>query len=167
MTIIFLGLGSNIGDREKHLTDAIAHLQPEILAVQISSIFETQPVGYLHQRDFLNIVLQGRTDLEIYELLEKAKSIEHQLGHETTVRYGPRSIDIDILLFENKTFESPDLIIPHPRMLERAFVMIPLAEIDPLLEIPGTSKTAEQIARTWEKTNKVRWYQPPPKTTPN
>ena len=165
MTIVFLGLGSNIGDRKNNFHNAIALLQPEISAAQMSSIFETKPVGYIDQRDFLNMVIKGRTNLDLYGLLEKAKSIENQLGRQKNVRYGPRIIDIDILLFGNTKFESPDLVIPHPRMLERAFVMIPIAEIDPLLVIPGTSKPVTEIARAWKGSNEIHWYEPPPGTT--
>lgn len=165
MTNIFLGIGSNIGDREKNLSDAIGQLLPEITVDQMSSIFETKPVGYLDQTDFLNMVIQIRTDLETHDLLKKTKLVEAQLGRKKTIRYGPRNIDIDILLYGNTTFASPELVIPHPRMLERAFVMIPLAEIAPFVIVPGTSQPAGEIARSWDGTDEVRWHQPSPQTT--
>ncbi|MQG21011.1 MAG: 2-amino-4-hydroxy-6-hydroxymethyldihydropteridine diphosphokinase [SAR202 cluster bacterium] len=164
MTNIFLGLGTNIGDRKNNLCDTVIQLQPEISIDQMSSMFETKPVGHLDQPDFLNMVIRARTDLDIHDLLEKAKLVEAQLGRENTIRYGPRIIDIDILLYGDKQFTSPNLVIPHPRMLERAFVMIPLAEIAPLLIIPGASKPAAEIARAWDGTDEVHWHHSPPKT---
>ncbi|MED3662416.1 2-amino-4-hydroxy-6-hydroxymethyldihydropteridine diphosphokinase [Ureibacillus sp. FSL K6-8385] len=131
MNDVYLSLGTNLGDREKHLKEAIKLLQQQegIVIQKVSPIYETAPVGYVNQPSFLNMALYAQTTLTPFELLEKCQSIEHDLGRVRTIRWGPRTIDLDILLYNNDNIESEKLIIPHPRMFERAFVLVPLMDV--------------------------------------
>ena len=132
MAIVYLGLGSNLGNRENNIRLALEQLKQYQITVQkISSIIETEPVGGLRQDKFLNAVCEAQTPLTPFDLIKTLKSIETNLGRTPTVRNGPRPIDIDILLYRNVMINTPELAIPHPRMLERDFVMIPLQEIAP------------------------------------
>ena len=145
MNQAFIALGTNIEPREEHLTQALDLLETnEYISIQKkSSIYETAPVGYQDQADFLNMVLALQTNLSSMDLLEACQQIEKELGRKRDIRFGPRTIDLDILTFnyENSTVER--LIIPHPRMHERAFVLIPLAEIAPGFVVPVQKKTVE------------------------
>ena len=131
--IAYLGLGANLGDREGNLRRALDLLdsEPSLSVVTVSSTYETKPWGLHDQPNFLNIAVEVQTSLEPAMLLDVAKGIEQEIGRRPTVRYGPRSIDIDILLYGDLVIDwsIPDLQIPHPRMHERAFVLVPLAEI--------------------------------------
>ncbi len=130
MPIVFLGLGSNLGDREKNIRQALELLEADAVIVQkISSIIETDPVGGPQQGLFLNAAAKVETDLSPHDLLRKIHQIEASLGRVRDVKNGPRTIDIDILLYDDRKVNDLDLIIPHPRMRERAFVMRPLGEI--------------------------------------
>lgn len=131
MAKAYLGLGSNIGDKKQHIDQAIDLLSKhqEITVVKISSYYETDPVGYLDQDVFLNIVVEINTSLEPFMLLEYCNKVEEILKRERIIRWGPRTIDIDILLYEGITLKEEKLMIPHPRMKERAFVIVPLYEI--------------------------------------
>ncbi len=132
MAIVYLGIGSNMGDREAHIRDALVLLKEnKITILKQSSTIETEPVGGPPQGDFLNAVLKAETSLSPEELLKILKMIESKLGRVKTVKNGPRPIDIDILLYDNIRMDIPTLTIPHPRMRERAFVMNPLTEIEP------------------------------------
>jgi GTP cyclohydrolase-4 len=142
---IYLALGSNMGDRRGNLAAALQRLREVVTIDLVSSVYETEPVGYLEQPRFLNIVCSGQTRLSAQELLQYAKAIEVLLGRQPTFRNGPRPIDIDILLYEDLTLEQPDLIIPHPRMAERAFVLVPLAEIAPDVVNPTSGHTAQEL----------------------
>lgn len=137
----YLGLGSNIGDTKKNLDIAVDLLKSskDINVTKQSSYYETEPVGYVEQAWFLNIALEIETSLEPKELLTFCQRIEDVLKRKRTVRWGPRTIDVDILLYENYTSDEEVLTVPHPRMTERAFVMIPLYEIAPDLVIEGKS----------------------------
>lgn len=128
---VYLGLGSNIEDREKFLIDAIILLKnhDRISVNDLSSIYETEPVGYLEQDKFLNCVLLISTDLEPYDLLEVIHKVESDLNRKREIHWGPRTIDIDILLYDNIKIEEKDLIIPHKEMWGRGFVLLPLQEI--------------------------------------
>lgn len=142
MHTIYLSLGSNVGDRETNLRAAIAALPLAGVQVkQVSSIYETEPVDYLDQAWFLNCVLEGETDLQPDALLEALRSIQAQLGSKKEFAKGPRKIDLDILLYGNETIATPELEVPHPRMLQRRFVLAPLAEIAPGLRHPSWSDT--------------------------
>ncbi len=142
---VYIALGSNLGDRRANLIDAISQLRRKVNVEALSSVYETEPAYVTAQPRFYNMVLQGRTDLEPPDLLRFLKSIERRMGRVTTVRYGPRPVDLDILLYAGRQVQTPDLIIPHPRLAERAFVLVPLAEIAPDLVIPGESQTAAQL----------------------
>ncbi|QQZ09515.1 2-amino-4-hydroxy-6-hydroxymethyldihydropteridine diphosphokinase [Heyndrickxia vini] len=144
--IAYISMGSNIGDREKNLKDACASLKDnglELLAE--SSVYETDPVGYTDQGEFLNIVVKVKTELLPEQLLKKCLEIEKELGRTRDVRWGPRTIDLDILLYNNENVETEHLVIPHPRMHERAFVLVPLIEIDPGAQLPNATIPLRQV----------------------
>ncbi|HHV28991.1 2-amino-4-hydroxy-6-hydroxymethyldihydropteridine diphosphokinase [Acetivibrio mesophilus] len=128
---VFLSLGSNIEDRESYLLDALNNISAisDVSLKNISSIYETDPVGYTEQGRFLNMAVQISTSLGAEELLEALLRIEKLLKRERVVRWGPRTIDIDILIYGDLRIDTPKLTIPHPRMFERAFVLRPLMEI--------------------------------------
>lgn len=147
MNKAFIGLGSNIEPRKKYLDDAIRLLNQheEIEVVQQSSIYETAPVGYDNQDAFLNMVLEIDTTLSNVSLLEVCQGIEQELGRERTIKNGPRTADLDILLYNNENRELEKLRIPHPRMHERAFVLVPLCEIAPEQVMPTDGKLVEDL----------------------
>lgn len=128
---IFLALGTNQGDRLLNLRRAIAALPPRVIVTGESRIYETPPWGVLDQPPFLNMALAAQTGLSPRRLLTYLKQIERALGRVQTVRYGPRIIDLDILFYDRLVVDQPGLTIPHPRLPERAFVLVPLAEIAP------------------------------------
>ncbi|WP_409290949.1 2-amino-4-hydroxy-6-hydroxymethyldihydropteridine diphosphokinase [Peribacillus sp. SCS-37] len=134
----YLSLGSNIKDRLEHLTSAVRSLagDPSVRVAKVSSIYETDPVGYTGQDCFLNIAVEVKTFLSPAELLEKCQSIERELGRKRVIRWGPRTIDLDILLYNHENIETESLSVPHPRMHERAFVLVPLLELNPSLKDP-------------------------------
>lgn len=135
----YLSLGSNMGDRISHLKQAVSILEghPHIQVRQKSSFYTTAPVGYLEQEDFVNIVLEVQTDLEPLALLGVCREIEEALKRVRVIHWGPRTIDVDILYYEGYENHSDELTVPHPRMHERGFVMIPLREINSSLVIKG------------------------------
>ena len=128
----YLGIGTNIGNRMENLQNAISSLNllPLTEVSQVSNVYETDPVGYDNQGDFLNIVVEVETGLNSDNLLGSALGIEAGLGRIRTVKNGPRVIDIDLLLFGDESKETETLILPHPRMMERGFVLVPLSDID-------------------------------------
>ena len=135
----FLGIGSNMGDKQDNLQQAIKLLQQsdDIDVVRMSSLYETEPVGYEDQAWFLNLAVEIKTAFTPYELLDYCQLIERNLKRERNIRWGPRTIDMDILLYEDVYLNDDTLTIPHPRMKERGFVLIPLQEIAPGLIIEG------------------------------
>lgn len=139
MSKIYLSLGTNLGDKESNLEQALRLLAQEVKILKTSSLYETEPVGFKDQPWFLNMVLEGKTDLSASDLLSFTKSIESEMKRIKTIVNGPRIIDVDILLYDDEKIETEDLIIPHPRMQERAFVMVPLYEISSDLIILGKS----------------------------
>ncbi|MDI3519787.1 MAG: 2-amino-4-hydroxy-6-hydroxymethyldihydropteridine diphosphokinase [Caldanaerobacter sp.] len=141
MTEVYLSLGSNLGDREKYLKEAVKRLKSNknIVLKKLSPIYETKPVGYLEQDNFLNAAILIETDLTPYELLDVTTSIEAELKRKRTIKWGPRTIDIDILLYDGLILNDEKLTIPHPHMWERAFVLIPLRDINPSLSKNGLS----------------------------
>ncbi|MNI02654.1 Bifunctional folate synthesis protein [compost metagenome] len=132
----YIALGANLGDREGTLKEALNRLNQHagIEVVRCSSVYETEPVGYLDQPQFLNMAAVLRTTLAPEALLHEMLDIESQLGRVRDVRYGPRTVDLDLLWVENQSFDTTDLTLPHPRMLERAFVLIPLNDVVPQSE---------------------------------
>jgi 2-amino-4-hydroxy-6-hydroxymethyldihydropteridine diphosphokinase len=153
MKNIYLSLGSNVGDRAKNLTTAIAALAEAGVGVrQVSSIYETEPVDYLPQAWFLNCVVEVETELTAEELLRELRGIETRMGSKKEFAKGPRLMDLDILLYGEQSIDGEELVVPHPRMLQRRFVLAPLAEIAPRLRHPSWPGTAaEMLARTEDK----------------
>ena len=146
MKTVYLGLGSNVGDREHNLAAALAQLAaPDLRVLRVSSTYETEPVDYTDQRWFLNLVAEAETDLFPMQLLARIVKIERALGRVRTVSKGPRTLDIDILLYGRAVICSAKLEIPHPRMGERRFVLAPLAELAPSLRHPVTRKTVREM----------------------
>jgi len=134
----FLGLGSNLGDRGRYLGEAVAALASPLIKVQVTSgIYETEPWGVMDQPLYWNQVIEVETLLEPLELLHICQEIELRLGRERKVHWGPRTIDIDLLIYDNTVSESEELILPHPYLEERAFVLAPLREIAPELVLPS------------------------------
>lgn len=142
---VYLGLGSNMGDRQANLDRALEFLSQRLRMGKLSSVYDTEPMGNSEQPRFLNLVCQAYTRLTPEALLALVKGIERKLGR-TGKTGAPRPIDIDILLFGEQVVETPELIIPHPRMAERAFVLVPLAEIAPDLTYPVTGKKIKELA---------------------
>jgi 2-amino-4-hydroxy-6-hydroxymethyldihydropteridine diphosphokinase len=143
---VYLSLGSNLGDRDANLRAAIARLGEEMDVTQVSPVYETEPLLVEDQPLFHNLACAGLTPLDPPSLLDALKRIEVSLGRIPGPRYGPRPIDIDILLFDHLTLATPALTIPHPAMLERAFVLIPLAEIARDQRHPSTGATIGELA---------------------
>ncbi|MCG0239189.1 MAG: 2-amino-4-hydroxy-6-hydroxymethyldihydropteridine diphosphokinase [Firmicutes bacterium] len=137
--IAYLGLGSNLGDRLANLVAGVRLLSgaADIALVAVSSVYETAPWGLTDQPAFLNAVCAVRTALPPEALLRRCLEVEKALGRVRTVRWGPRTLDIDLLLYGDLTLQEPHLTLPHPRLTERAFVVIPLLEIAPDLTLPG------------------------------
>ncbi len=131
MSVAYISLGSNLGDRKSNLMKAMTLLSSHmsITVSNVSSIYETDPVGYLNQDNFLNIVCRIKTDLTPLALLSYLQTIEQILHRERTIRFGPRTIDLDILTYDDLVLDTDVLTLPHPRMAERSFVLIPLHEI--------------------------------------
>ncbi|AEM74698.1 2-amino-4-hydroxy-6-hydroxymethyldihydropteridine diphosphokinase [Caldicellulosiruptor acetigenus] len=128
--VIFLGLGSNLGDRNENIQKAIEHLKYKVTIEKISSIIETEPYGVVDQPKFLNCVLKGRTLLSPFELLEFVLEIENKMGRKRLFKWGPRNIDIDILFYDDCVIDTENLKIPHPELHKRLFVLEPLCEIE-------------------------------------
>ncbi|MCX6455877.1 MAG: 2-amino-4-hydroxy-6-hydroxymethyldihydropteridine diphosphokinase [Actinobacteria bacterium] len=143
---IVLALGSNLGDRESNLDQAISELEKIIEITHLSTLHETAPVGGPKQGDYLNAVLIGETQLDPHELLALTSKIETKLGRVREVRNGPRTVDIDLIVFGELQIKTPDLELPHPRAHEREFVLAPWLEIDPDAQIPGRSSVAKILA---------------------
>jgi len=158
MATAYLGLGSNLGHREANIASALNMLGREARILKVSSLYETEPVGHKDQPWFLNCTCSVETELAPQALLELAKNIEKNLGRKRTLRFGPRLIDIDILFYDDLILDSPDLVIPHPRLAERAFVLVPLKEIAPNLVHPLLGVTIEELLEGAEDLERVRLY---------
>jgi len=144
----FVSLGSNKGDREGYLRRALGLLDrvPQTRVTNVSQVYESAPWGFPHQRDFLNLAAELRTRLRPEKLLEEFKALEAQLGRKPSRRWGPREIDIDLLMYGEQTISTPELTVPHKHMMERAFVLVPLAEIAPSLMLPDGRSAKEHAA---------------------
>ena len=145
MIRVFLGIGTNLGDRERNLQAALAILSQKMVILKESSIYQTAPWGYLDQPAFLNQVIEAQTDLSPLNLLGFLKDTEKALGRQANFRYGPRLIDLDILFYGSRVIQTPRLQIPHPRIAQRAFVLVPLAEIAPDFVHPQNKQTITQL----------------------
>ncbi len=141
----FLGLGTNLGNRAMNLQQAARELALHMTIVQTSLIYETEPWGYTDQPPFLNQVIQAETVLTPLQLLNWLKQLEVQIGRTPTFRYGPRLIDLDILFYGDRVYTTKRLTIPHPRLTERAFVLVPLADLAPDFIHPQLNKTIRQL----------------------
>lgn len=155
--IAYIGIGSNLGDKIHHCEKAISAIlkidRHKLLAK--SSLFKTQPVGYTSQDWFVNGVIKIETDLEAPELLRTLKTIESQLGRIETFRWGPRTIDLDILFFDDNEIHTEELQIPHPLIQDRQFVLIPMAEIDRNLIHPVFKKTVQELLNNLKEDQRV------------
>lgn len=157
MPSAYLCLGSNLGAREKNLTRALSLLSQEVNLKKVSSIYETEPVGYKEQPLFLNLVCRITTNLNPGGLLRLAKNIENKMGRMPSGQINsPRPIDIDILFYDNQIIKTKDLTIPHPRLADRAFVLVPLAEIAPELVHPELGKSITELASNIKGYSEVR-----------
>ena len=142
---VYLGLGSNMGNRQENLEKALDFLSQRLRVAGVSSIYDTEPVGNVNQPRFLNLACRVHTRLEPAALLALAKGIESKMGRTFGKVNAPRPIDIDILIYGDLVMETPELVIPHPRMTERAFVLVPLVEITPDLRHPANGKTVKEL----------------------
>jgi len=154
----YLALGANLGDREKNLREALTRLAAFVEITRVSSIYETEPWGVREQPWFLNLVCAGTTLLSPVDLLRGLKKIESEMGRAEGIRFGPRPIDIDILFYDRVIQLSPALTIPHPRLHERAFVLVPLAEIAPALVHPRLRLPIRTLLARLEPKEEVRLY---------
>ena len=159
MSILYLALGTNLGDRFANLQAAIAALSPAIRVLNQSPVYETPPWGLTTQPAFLNMVLKGQTALAPVELLKHLKHLETELGRLPAVRWGPRRIDMDILLYDKQILDTPELTIPHPHLHERAFVLVPLADLEPDLVHPVLGVSIDQL-RSAVDTAGVKRFEP-------
>lgn len=143
--IVYLALGTNLGDREDNLNKALQALPPQIEVSAVSRLYETAPAYVVDQPAFLNIAIRGQTDLSPADLLAYLKLLEAKIGREKTTRYGPRKIDLDIIYYDDLLVDLPYLQIPHPRMSERGFVLYPLADIAPNMVHPVLKRTNQEL----------------------
>ena len=159
MTRAYLGLGSNLGDRLENLRRAVALLgERGVRVLRSSRVYETDPVGGPPQPDYLNAVVEVEASGTAAELLSAGLEVEEAMGRERRERWGPRVIDLDVLTFGDQTIDEPGLRVPHPRMHERAFVMMPLLELDPDPLLPGGRHAADLRV---EALGRVRLHAPP------
>ncbi|ENQ3080755.1 2-amino-4-hydroxy-6-hydroxymethyldihydropteridine diphosphokinase [Bacillus multifaciens] len=158
--VVYIALGSNMGDRYTYLLQAIELLRshPGMEVEDVSSVYETDPVGYTEQDQFLNLVIKISTNLLPQELLMVTQKVEDELGRKREVKWGPRTIDLDILLYNHENIEAENLVVPHPRMFERAFVIVPLMEVNQEINRNISRSQVEEMKRregvtVWKQRN--------------
>jgi len=159
MHVTYLGLGSNTGDRLQNLQAAINALEPEVHPVECSPVYETPPWGFLDQPNFLNQVVKAETELSPGELLRYLKEIEKDLGRQDSFLNGPRKIDLDIIFFDDAVIESPPITIPHPRMDDRGFVLLPLADLAPEFKHPVLDLSVQDMLAQ-VAVGDIEWFSP-------
>jgi 2-amino-4-hydroxy-6-hydroxymethyldihydropteridine diphosphokinase len=147
VTVAYVGLGSNLGDREATVRRALELLGERVVVAAVSSLRETDPVGLVDQPCFVNAAARVETELSPGELLDVLLGVELELGRERRERWGPRTIDLDLLLYGDSAVDERGLTVPHPRLHERRFALEPLAELDPALVVPGRGRVSELLAR--------------------
>lgn len=145
MTTVYLGLGSNIGDSRANITQAIQLLGTVVQKIKQAPFYTSKAVGYTDQPDFINTAISGRTGLSPEELLEFIGQVEQQVGRTASFRWGPREIDIDIIFYGNRVLATDSLVIPHPRLRDRDFVLRPLNDLDPGMIDPASGQTVQQL----------------------
>jgi 2-amino-4-hydroxy-6-hydroxymethyldihydropteridine diphosphokinase len=155
---VYLSLGSNLGDREANLRRAVEALQAELTVTVLSSLYETEPVGVLEQPAFLNRALAAATDLAPPDLLSLVKGVEREVGRRPTFRWGPRVVDVDIILYGDRVVDARELIIPHREMANRAFVLVPLAEIAPDVRHPLLQVSVADLLESVSGRDSVRLF---------
>jgi 2-amino-4-hydroxy-6-hydroxymethyldihydropteridine diphosphokinase len=154
---VYIALGTNLGDRSANLRAAIEALPPEVKVLAESPIYETPPWGYADQPAFLNMVVKAETDLKPEPLLAYLKQLEVALGREQNFRWGPRRIDLDILFYDDLVLGSPPLVIPHPRLHERAFVLVPLVDLAPDLIHPVLRRKVRDVLAELDRQGIIRF----------
>ena len=158
MITVYLGLGTNMGNRQENLTAALNVLSHRLRLGKVSSVYDTDPVGNVNQPRFLNLVCQAFTTLAPHDLLALVKGIELKMGRAPGTTNAPRPIDIDLLFYGKQVINTPELVVPHPRLTERAFVLVPLAEIAPNWKHPVLGKTVQELLKRLGKTDGViKW----------
>ena len=157
MVTAYIALGTNIGEREENLRAALRHLPDVGVHIKrVSSVYETEPVDFLDQDWFLNAVLESQTELDALDLLRALRLIESRMGSRKAFSKGPRLIDLDILLYGMESLDTPELQVPHPRMLDRRFVLVPLAEIAPTLRHPSWKAGITRLLATASDHSQVK-----------
>jgi 2-amino-4-hydroxy-6-hydroxymethyldihydropteridine diphosphokinase len=160
MSAIFLGLGSNLGDRLVNLASCLTILahSAEVKINKISSVYESEPYGDKHQPWYLNMVIEIATNLDPLSLLQFTQQVEQQIGRKKTRFWGPRIIDVDILSYKNRIVKQPMLQIPHPQLHLRQFVLLPLKEIAARFKHPGLNKNIDQLISECQDNSQVAWF---------
>lgn len=159
--VVLLGLGSNLDHREANLRKGVAMLARSLEMVEGSSVYETEPWGYKGQPRYLNLVCLARTAVSPEELLRLCQETERAAGRTPTFQYGPRVLDVDILAYGERVIDTPALVVPHPRLAERRFVLVPLAEVAPGWVHPVLKSTASELLTEVEDSGEVRAWGPP------
>ncbi|HEX9917285.1 MAG TPA: 2-amino-4-hydroxy-6-hydroxymethyldihydropteridine diphosphokinase [candidate division Zixibacteria bacterium] len=160
MEIVYIGVGSNLGDKKSNIQKAIDSIKEKriLREIKASSLYLTEPVGKKGQPDFLNLVIKGKTELTPFELLDSLLEIEKNLGRKRKEKWGPREIDLDILFYDDMVVNQENLVIPHPEIPNRRFVLVSLMELSPDLKHPLLNKNIKQLLKDTKDHSKVEPY---------